>query len=192
MSDKDLIVDIISKSFLDNPRLTSTLKSGNTEQRIKRMALYAHDFTSKRNGIFFTSDKSTVLMYYKKSQEKKDFQDMLNYYGMFFRCIKLNKAWSTYKRESYIRKQRPNINDYIYVWVLAGLSGGRGLKPLAEIRDHLFGLSRETQLPLVIETVMPKVLKLYKYVGFKQYYVWHNELQGFKMWFLKREPDSKN
>lgn len=190
MSDKDRIVEIISKSFINNPRLTSTLKKGNTEHKIKLMALYAYDFVKKRDGIFLTSDKSTILMYYRKSQEKKDLQDFLNYYGMFFRCIKLSKAWATYKRENYIRKQRPKINDYIYVWVLAALPGTHGLKPLAEIRDQLFGLSNDTKLPIIIETVMPKVLNLYKYVGFEIYYEWYNTVQDFKMWFLKREPEN--
>lgn len=189
MSDKDRIVEIISKSFLDNPRLTSTLKKGNTEQRIRLMALYAYNFVKKRDGIFLTSDKSTLIMYYRKSQEKKDLNDLLSYYHMFFRCIKLKEAWATYKREKYIRKQRLDLDDYIYVWVLAGLQGGKGLKPLAEIRDELFGLSRETQLPLIIETVMPKVLNLYKYVGFEIYNEWQNEAENYKLWFLKREPE---
>jgi hypothetical protein len=188
MSDKNRIIKIISKSFLDNPRIISTLKKGHTELRIKQMALYAYNFVKKRNGIFLTSDKSTILLYYRKNQEKKTFRDLVNYYTMFFRCIKLSKAWETYIRERHIKKQRPDIPDYIYVWILASIPGDQGLKPLAEVRDHLFGLSRETRLPLIIETAMPKVLNLYKYVGFEVYHEWYNQMQDFKIWFLKREP----
>ena len=189
MLDKERILEIISKSFLDNPRLTSTLKKGNTEERIKIMALYAYNFVIKRNGIFLTSDKSTILMYYKRSQEKKTIRDMINYCVMFFKCIKFTKAWETFIRERYIRKQRPDIPDYIYVWILASIPGDQGLKPLAEVRDHLFGLSKKTGLPLIIETAMPKVLKLYKYVGFEVYHEWNNRIQDFKVWFLIRKPE---
>jgi len=189
MADKKRTLDIISKSFLDNPRITSTLKKGDTEKRIRIMALYAYDFVIKRNGIFLTSDKSTILMYYKKSQQKKTIKDVMNYCGMFFKCIKFSKAWETFIRERYISKQRPDIPDYIYVWILASIPGDKGLKPLAEVRDHLFGLSRETGLPLIIETTMPKVLKLYKYVGFEVYHEWYNRTQDFKVWFLIRKPE---
>ena len=188
MTEKERIVEIISKSFHDNPRILSTLKKGNTEKKLKIMALYAYNFAKKRNGIFLTSDQSTLLMYYRKSQSKKSLSDILAYLNMFFRCIKFSKAWSTLVRENYIKKQRPDIPEYIYVWILASIPGENGLKPLAEIRDHLFGLSRDTGLLLIIETAMEKVLKLYKYVGFEVYYEWYNSEQNFKLWFLKRDP----
>ena len=41
------------------------------------------------------------------------------------------------------------------------------IRGLADIRDHLFGLSEKLQLPILIETTVEKVLKLYKYVGFE-------------------------
>ena len=189
MTEKERVVNIISKSFQDNPRIVSTLKKGNTEERIKVMALYAYNFVKKRNGIFLTSDHSTVLMYYRKSQSKKSLGDMLGYLNMFLSCIRLDKAWQTFAREKYIQKQRPDIPEYIYVWILASIPGVNGLKPLAEIRDHLFGLSKETGLIIIIETAIEKVLKLYKYVGFEVYHEWYNTVQNFKIWFLKREPD---
>ena len=65
--------------------------------------------------------------------------------------------------------------------------GNKGLRGLADIRDHLFGLSKELQLPILIETTVEKMLTLYRYVGFEQYHQWHDPHDGIDVWYLERK-----
>ena len=37
-----------------------------------------------------------------------------------------------------------------------------------------------------METVVEKVIKLYKYVGFEMYNEWHDEDADLNVWFMKR------
>jgi hypothetical protein len=57
---------------------------------------------------------------------------------------------------------------------------------LADIRDHLFGLSEKLQIPILIETTVEKLLKLYKYVGFEIYHQWYDKKGDINVWFLER------
>lgn len=141
----------------------------------------------KFDGIYLSEDKTTVLFYYKKSQYKRGLIDYLRYGKMFIQAIRPSQLFPTLKREKYIASLRPDYEDYIYVWVLGSVPNNKSLKGLADIRDHLFGLSETLQLPILIETTVEKVRKLYRYVGFEEYHKWEDTEAGIDVWFLERK-----
>ena len=106
---------------------------------------------------------------------------------MFLQAIRFSQLFPTLRREKYIASLRPAYEDYIYVWVLGSVPNNRSLNGLADIRDHLFGLSEKLQLPILIETTVEKVRKLYHYVGFEEYHKWEDEEAGINVWFLERK-----
>jgi hypothetical protein len=75
MDQRNLVVDILSNSFLDNPRVLRTVKKGNTENKLRIMTKYAYDLVNKYHGVFLSSDKSTAMLYYRKSDYKMDVFD---------------------------------------------------------------------------------------------------------------------
>jgi hypothetical protein len=185
-NDKEIIIETVARAFSQSPRLDSIMKDGDKERRLRIMAEYAFHLVSKFDGIYLSEDKTTVLMYWTKKQYKRDLIDLYRYLRMFFKCIKPGKAISTMKREKQVESLRPNIPDYIYVWVLGQNPEKTSLRGLADIRDHLFGVSDKKNLPILIETTVEKVLKLYKYVGFDIYHEWYDETINMPVWFLKR------
>lgn len=150
------------------------------------MTEYAYQLVRKFDGVYLSEDKTTVLFYYTESQYKRTLLDYLKYGIMFLRAIRPSQLIPTLKREKYIKSLRPDIDDYIYVWVLGSDPNTTSIRGLADIRDHLFGLSKKLDLPILIETTVEKVLKLYKYVGFEQYHQWYDEEAELNVWFLQR------
>jgi len=187
MNDKELIVDMLSEAFLDNPRVLRTVKKGNTEKKLMIMTEYAYDLVSKYNGVFLSSDQSTAMLYYRKSEHKMNLYDFWRYFRMFILCIKPSKAPNIQKREKYIKSLRPPGIDFIYVWLLGNNPQIRGLKGLAEIRSLLDEKSLEYNLPILIETTVERNLKLYQYVGFEIYHHWYDAKEDLNVWFLMRE-----
>ncbi len=141
----------------------------------------------KFDGIYLSEDKTTVLFYYKKSQYNRKPMDYIRYLKMFIQAIRPSQFFPTMKREKYIASLRPDYEDYIYVWVLGSVPNNKSLRGLADIRDHLFGLSEKLQLPILIETTVEKVRKLYHYVGFEEYHKWEDSTAGINVWFLERK-----
>jgi hypothetical protein len=186
-SDRDIIISIVTRAFEENPRALAMMKRRNPARSVRLMTEYAYALIEKFEGIYLSEDKSTVLFYYRNSQYRRSLVDYLHYGKMFAQAIRPSQFFPTLRREKYIRSLRPDYRDYIYVWVLASVSGNRSLSGLADIRDHLFGLSERLQLPILIETTVEKVLKLYRYVGFEIYHHWHDEKAHIDVWFLERK-----
>ena len=186
-SDREIIISIVSSAFEQNPRAVAMMKKKNPARSVRLMTEYAYQLVEKFDGIYLSEDKTTVLFYYKKSQYKRDLIDYFRYGKMFIKAIRPSQLFSTLKREKYIKSLRPAYEDYIYVWVLGSDPNTTSVRGLADIRDHLFGLSEKLQLPILIETTVEKVRKLYTYVGFEEYHKWEDAEAGINVWFLERK-----
>jgi hypothetical protein len=77
-------------------------------------------------------------------------------HGCSCRTIKLHKLFETAKREKYVESRRPELDDYIYVWLLGKDPATNSIRGLADIRDHLNELSRNLGIPILIETTVEK------------------------------------
>jgi len=185
--DREIVISIVTRAFEENPRAQAMIKQGNPARSIRLMTEYAFQLVEKFDGIYLSEDKTTVLFYYRQSQYHRSLVDYLKYGKMFIRAIRPSQLFPTLRREKYIQSLRPGYPDYIYVWVLASVPGNRSLRGLADIRDHLFNLSEKIKLPILIETTVEKVIKLYKYVGFEVYHQWHDEEADLNVWFLERK-----
>ena len=186
-TDREIIISIVTRAFEQNPRAVAMMKKKNPARSVRLMTEYAYQLVDKFDGIYLSEDKTTVLFYYKKSQYKRGLIDYIKYGKMFMQAIRPSQLFPTLKREKYIASLRPDYKDYIYVWVLGSVPDNKSLKGLVDIRDHLFGLSEKLQLPILIETTVEKVLKLYRYVGFEEYHKWEDSEAGINVWFLERK-----
>lgn len=188
-ADRDTVISIVSSAFEQNPRAMAMMKKKDPARSVRLMTEYAYQLVEKFDGIYLSEDKTTVLFYYLESQYKRTFSDYLKYGKMFMKAIRPSQLFPTLKRERYIKSLRRPYDDYIYVWVLGSKPDSKSIRGLADIRDHLFGLSKKLKLPILIETTVEKLLKLYTYVGFEQYHKWEDAEAGINVWFLERKLD---
>ena len=186
-TDRDIVISIVSSAFEQNPRAQAMMKKKNPSRSVRLMTEYAYALVEKFNGIYLSEDKTTVLFYYRKSQYKRGLIDYIRYGKMFIQAIRPSQLFPTLKREKYIANLRPEYEDYIYVWVLGSVPNQTSVNGLTDIRDHLFGLQEKLQLPILIETTVEKVLKLYSYVGFEEYHKWEDNDAGINVWFMERK-----
>jgi hypothetical protein len=186
MSDKEIILDIMTAAFSESDRMLATLRRGNTKKKIRILATYAYQLCNDFDGVFLSEDKSTAIYYWRKTTFKRSLLNWIRYFVVFLRAIRLGSVFAILKREKVIESRRPDIPDYLYVWVLGSEPGTTSIRGLADIRDHLFGLSDKLQIPILIETTVEKVLKLYKYVGFGIYHQWYDSDADINVWFLER------
>ncbi|RLD59241.1 MAG: hypothetical protein DRI97_01445 [Bacteroidetes bacterium] len=186
-SDREIIISIVTNAFEQNPRVMSMVKKKDPSRNVRLMTEYAYQLVEKFNGVYLSADKTTVLFYYLESQYKRTFIDYLKYGKMFMKAIRPSQLMPTLKREKHIKSLRYDYEDFIYVWILGSDPNKTSIRGLADIRNHLFGLSEKLQLPILIETTVEKVRKLYHYVGFEEYHKWEDNEAGIDVWFMERK-----
>lgn len=187
-TDKQILLEIMAGAFRESDRLRPILRNGKTEKRLKIMSAYAYDLAVKFNGVYLSEDKTTAIVYWQNSKYNRSVVDYFKYAIMFLRTIKLHKLFETARREKYVEGRRPELDDYIYVWLLGKDPETNSIRGLADIRDHLNDLARTLDIPILIETTVEKLLKLYRYVGFEVYDEFFDETIGMPVYFLRKDP----
>ena len=187
VNNRERIVEMVAEAFESNPRAQAMMKKKDPARSVRLMTEYAYDLMESMDGIYLSDDNSTVLFWYIKSKYRRSLADYLRYGRLFFRAIRISQVIPTLRREKLIASLRPDYSDYIYVWVLGSEQGSTSVKGLAEINSFLNRKSEELQIPVLIETTVEKMLKLYNYVGFDTYHEWFDEKAGLPVWFLERK-----
>lgn len=186
-SDKEILQEILAGAFMESDRIKVILRKGKQEKRLKIMAAYGYDLCKDFDGIFLSEDKSTAILYWRKSQFKRSFVIWMKYLSMFFRTVKMNKVFSTLKREKLVESHRLDIPDYIYVWILGSDPTTTSIRGLADVRDHLNELSRKYNVPVLMETTVEKLLRFYKYSGYEIYDEVFDVTSNLPVWFLRKD-----
>jgi hypothetical protein len=189
-TDHEIIISILTTAFEQNPRFQQVIKKKNPTRSVRHMTEYAYHLMDRLNGIYLSEDKTTVLFYYRKKQYKRSLRDYLRYARMFLQALRPSQYIPAIRRQKQVARLRRDYPDYIYVWILGSVPNNKSLRGLADIRDHLFGLSEKLQLPILIETAVERVRKLYHYVGFEEYHKWEDKDSGIKVWFMERRAHS--
>lgn len=186
-SDKEILQDILTGAFMESDRIKAIMRKGKTEKRLGIMAAYGYDMCKTFDGIFLSEDKSTAILYWRKSQFKRSFVIWMKYLSMFFRTVRISKVFATLKREKLVESHRMDLEDYIYVWILGSDASRTSIKGLADVRDHLNALSTKYNLPVLMETTVEKLLRFYKYSGYEIYEEMFDVTTNLPVYFLKKD-----
>lgn len=162
----DLIVD----RFIDNPRMQLIFEKTSYyyPQHVHDLVRYCYRIALRLGGVFESSNRKAITLYYRKSQFHRNIIDLLRYLKVAL-DIGIRNIPKVLKQEKTIALKRKPLKDYIYVWFLAQDRNYKRLDGLIEIRDHLIRLSKSSQLPILMETTNSALIKFYHRAGFLMY-----------------------
>lgn len=187
MADMEKVVEIITDTFESNPGVNWLIKKrGDHKQKIRRLAGYAFLKSYLREGVFISSNEKGAALCYRFNYRIFSIREV--YYQLRFALFSIHpgRMIKVMRRESYRTSQRPASGDYLYFWFLGVLPGGG--KAVFELRDEIFELAREKNLPIYLETAMESTKLAYERYGFITYHYWEEPHEGIQFWFMRWEP----
>lgn len=183
------VISLLTNAFLNNPRMFSLIGKNamNFAKKVGMILHYTYTLAKRINGVFFSTNEKTVMLYYRKSDFRHNFQDYRNYLKIALFCVPPSNLLSALRREKKIASLREKKEDYLYVWFLAQEETYDKLDGLREAKIFLLNKAKELNLPILVETTEKRLLILYRRLGFDIYRSWEDEKTGMKVWFAKKE-----
>ena len=183
-SDKDLVVDILSKSFDDNKSVNYIVKQdGKRKQRLRSLMEYSFDVCHAFGDVFLSEDRRGCALILLPDKKKMTLKSILWDVKLITNCIGIADISKAMGRESKIKKLQPKAKMY-YLWFI-GVDPSEQSKGIGG--NLLEGVIKKAELlnrPVCLETSTVKNIPWYEKFGFKIY----NELDlGYRLYFLKRE-----
>lgn len=186
-AERDKVIDIICSTFDANPGVNWLIKkSGSHSKKIHRLASYAFLKSYLREGAFISSNGKGVALCYRFNYRVFSIREIL--YQLRFALFSINprRISKVLKRDAIRRSKRPASGNYLYFWFLGVKRDGRGA--VYELRDAIFELATEKNLPIYLETTVDRTKVAYERYGFETFHYWEDPAENIKFWFMRWEP----
>ncbi|KAA5548110.1 GNAT family N-acetyltransferase [Adhaeribacter rhizoryzae] len=182
-NDKDLVVDILTRSFESNQSVNYIVKQDKERlKRIKYLMDYSFEVCYLFGNVFLSSDKKACALVLYPDKKKTTFKTVLLDVKLILNTVGFQNIKKTLSRESLIKGIQPKEHMY-YLWFI-------GVDPKFQqsgigtsLLNDLIQDSNLKKRPIYLETSTLKNLPWYQKFGFQ---VYHEAYLGYKLFFLKR------
>ncbi len=185
--EKEKIIAIIIDAIELNPKIQYLLGNKNFDRKVKALARFIYSLSNRRQAIHVSEDGNAVLIFMPHFQWSKNWKDILDYCKMFVTALEWKRLFAILKMEKELEQFRPNQEAYLYVWVLGTIKEHKGGPQARALRDALFDIAQQAQLPIYAETAFDQNYRVYQRFGFEAYHTQHYPNIPLTIRFLKKE-----
>lgn len=182
-NEKNLIVDILTKSFESNQSVNYIVKQDEKKlKRIEALMNYSFEVCYLFGDVFLSDDNKACALVLYPDKKKTTIKSIMLDVNLIFSCVGIENIKKTLDREAIIKKIQPKMPMY-YLWFIGVdreyQNTGIGSELLKEIIED----SKRKERPIYLETSTLKNLPWYKKFGFD---IYHEADLSYKLFFLKK------
>lgn len=182
LNDRELVTDILTRSFIDNKSVNYILKQDEKkEQRIKRLMEYSFNICNLFGDVFISDDKNGCALIVMPDRKKTTLKSILLDIKMALFVIGLSNINKVISRESAISKIHPG-KDIYYLWFIGVQPSERGRGVGSQLLNEIIRKAISEGKTICLETSTLKNIPWYEKHGFAIY----REMDfGYKLYCMK-------
>jgi len=187
-ADKELALDVLSRSFVDNQSVNFIVRQDKKKtQRIRTLMDYSFELCQHFGEAWLSDDrKACALVLYPHKKHMSLFAIWLDV-KLIVRAIGLSGIRKTLSREALVKKLQPK-EEKAYLWFIGVDPEHQHRGTGSKLMKDVIANANRNDLPIYLETSTLKNLPWYENLGFQVY----GRLDlGYTLYFLKREPDKQ-
>ena len=181
--DKDLIVEILTKSFETNQSVNYIVKQDTKRlNRIKALMDYSFEVCYLYGDVFLSDDNKACSLVLYPDKKKTTIKSIVLDVKLILSCVGLKNIKKTLGREALIKKIQPKELMY-YLWFIGVDPAYQNTGIGSELLNELIVDSKLKERPIYLETSTLKNLPWYKKFGFN---IYHEAELSYKLFFLNK------
>lgn len=185
-SDKNLIVDILTKSFNTNQSVNYIVRQdAKRVQRVRALMDYSFEVCYLFGDVFLSDDKKACALITYPDKKRTNLKSILLDVKLIFFAVGLKNIKKTLARETLINKVQPKELKY-YLWFIGVDPEYQNEGIGSVLLDEIIEDSEHKKRPIYLETSTLKNLPWYKKFGFQ---IYHELDLSYKLFFLKRQVE---
>lgn len=184
LSDRDVVVNILSKSFDTSPGINAIIKNDKKRlSRIKKLMEYSFDTSFLYGDIFLSEDKNACVIIRYPDTKKKILRSIWLLLWVTFYSIGFLRIKRVLQIEEMRKKIRPD-SPISYIWFIGVEPKYQGKGLGGVLLNEVIEYSTNKGRHIYLETAILRNVPWYRKFGFTKYH----EMDGdCKLHFMKRE-----
>lgn len=195
MKNKEQIIKNVASLLQEVPSSMEIVKDDDLkEKRFYILAKHMVDKALRHNALLVTDDLNGIAILFD-SEKMKDpiFKELKSDLHLALNVTGIKKGITALKHQKHIKNQRPKNEHHLYCWFWGIMPEARGSdnnKTPYVMKDWMFAIAKEKQLPIYAETRLKRVNVAYRRYGFKLINEWVHP-SGDTMYFLRYDPKNR-
>lgn len=183
--DKERVLGIFEEAFKNSPGITWMI--GDNKKKVRNILnLFIHE-ASVKDGTFLTENNQGAVLFFQLENNTKSVPLTIRKMYIFLFVIGINRGIKAIRYKKMIDKIRPK-HGWLG-WLVASNQNVAGNEAAYEIKREMFRIADQTNQPIFIETTVPRVRKLYRIAGYKEYNSIQHPYEDLTIWFFRRDPE---
>jgi len=182
---KQVAIKIATEAFINNPSMRWFVKNDNSaDLRMQNLCDYCICCAMEKQGAFFSNDMNGLVLVYRNDAKIAIFKYFKLLFSLLHYCCGWKKLPLLIYRQYLVGKKR-NKEQHLYVLLIAS-NHKNGNYTVNEMKNYIFRLSQQYQLPVYAETASYAAKTAYERNGFKTYNSMTIPGSKIQLWFLER------
>jgi hypothetical protein len=183
-ADKEVVVNILCKSFDDNKSVNYIIKQDSKRaRRLRRLMEYSFEICYRFGDVILSNDKKGCALLVMPDKKKTNLKSILLDAKLALTCIGLSGIKKAMAREARINKVHPDLPIY-YLWFIGVDPEEQNKRIGSLLLKQVIRQSEIRNRPIYLETSTIKNLPWYQKFGFTIF----DEIDfGYTLFCLKRE-----
>lgn len=190
---KEKVISNLASLLKETPSSLEVVKDDKHKaQRFRSLAEHMIERAIKRDALILSDDLNGIaILFEENTGQKESFLSQIKAdLKLAFKVTGISKGLRALKIQGYVKNQRPKDEPHLYCWfwgIMPESRGPGGLRITYAMKDEIFRISKERNLPVYAETRIKKVMIAYVRYGFKIFNEWQHP-SGDMMWFMRYDP----
>ena len=192
MENKEQVIKNVASLLQEVPSSMELVKNdAKKEGRFYLLAKHMIDKAIRHNALLVTNDLDGIAILFDSNEMKEPFfRELKDDLNLALQVTGISKGITALKHQLYVKNQRPKEEHHLYCWfwgIMPEARGSDNKKTPYVMKDWMFAIARDKNLPIYAETRLRRVNVAYRRYGFKPIKEWQHP-SGDIMYFLRYMP----
>ncbi len=183
-NEKQRAIEILVDAYFQAANVTWMLKTKSKKNLKAILDLLFYEAKAK-NGAYISENQTCVLFLYDQKERYISLNQIFRKLHVLIFVTGISNGLKALKFQKQVATIRPK--EGLLGMALGVIENKMTTATIFEMKRTVFEVSKAKNLPIYAETTVPRLLKLYKALGFEIYRDMKHPYCDLNVWFLKKE-----
>ena len=181
--DKNVVVDILTKSFKNDPHINFLLEKSKNKNKLRIIMEYVFEESFNKGEIYLNEDNTAVALWNTSKKEKFSLRYIYRNLS-FLLNIGIESTLRILKMDKLVYKYHPKNGQYAHLYTIGVLPESQGKGYARKMIDFMVEKMSKTKSALYLETANSTNIGIYNKIGFHVFQT--IDVDGHKLFCMNR------
>jgi ribosomal protein S18 acetylase RimI-like enzyme len=165
VNDKELVIKILTQSFIKDPHITFLLEKSNNRNKLEIIMNYVFEETLAKGEIYINESNTAVALWLTQRKEQITMKFLQRNLSFLFQ-VGIAATYRILKMEGLVNRVYPKSSNFKHLYLIGVLPENQGKGYAKQLINKMIEESERTKIPLYLETANINNVTIYKRLGF--------------------------